>query len=42
MLDPNHPIAELLRRDPRYHFNAYVFVFEALRHAQENMGNISK
>lgn len=38
MLDPNHPIAELLRRDQRYHFNAYVFVFEALRHAQENMG----
>jgi len=38
MLDPNHPIAELLRRDQRYHFNAYVFVFEALRHAQDNMG----
>jgi len=38
MLDPNHPIAELLRRDMRYHFNAYVFVFEALRHAQEQLG----
>jgi len=38
MLDPNHPIAELLRRDQRYHFNAYVFVFEALRHAQDSMG----
>ncbi len=38
MLDPNHPIAELLRRDKRYHFNAYVFVFEALRHAQESLG----
>ena len=38
MIDPSHPIAELLRRDKRYHFNAYVFVFEALRHAQERMG----
>jgi len=38
MLDPNHPIAELLRRDKRYHFNAYVFVFEALRHAQGSLG----
>ncbi|NOY29426.1 MAG: hypothetical protein GXP28_04385 [Planctomycetes bacterium] len=38
MLDPNHPIADLLRRDKRYHFNAYVFVFEALRHAQESLG----
>lgn len=38
MLDPDHPIAELLRRDDRYHFDAYVFVFEALRHAQEEMG----
>ncbi|RIK78934.1 MAG: hypothetical protein DCC67_11110 [Planctomycetota bacterium] len=33
-----HPIAELLRRDRRYHFDAYVFVFEALRYAQEKMG----
>lgn len=38
MLSPDHPIAELLRRDDRYHFDAYVFVFEALRHAQEEMG----
>jgi len=38
MLDPDHPIAELLRRDTRYHFDAYVFVFEALRHAQEKLG----
>ncbi|MCA9231811.1 MAG: hypothetical protein KDA57_14265 [Planctomycetales bacterium] len=38
MLDPNHPIAELLRRDERYHFNAYLFVFEALRHAQDRLG----
>ena len=38
MLDPAHPIAELLRHDRRYHFDAYVFVFEALRFAQEKMG----
>jgi len=38
MLDPNHPIAELLERDQRYPFDAYVFVFEALRFAQENLG----
>ena len=38
MLDPDHPIAELLRRDKRFHFDAYVFVFEALRYAQEKLG----
>jgi uncharacterized repeat protein (TIGR04138 family) len=38
MLDPEHPLAELLRRDRRYHRNAYFFVFEALRYAQEQMG----
>lgn len=38
MLDPHHPIAELLARDDRYPFEAYVFVFEALRHAQEKLG----
>jgi uncharacterized repeat protein (TIGR04138 family) len=38
MLDPEHPLAELLRRDRRYHRNAYFFVFEALRFAQEQMG----
>lgn len=38
MLDPDHPIAELLRHDRRYHFDAYVFVFEALRYAQEKLG----
>ncbi len=39
MLDPAHPIAELLRHDRRYHFDAYVFVFESLRFAQEKMGS---
>ena len=38
MLDPSHPIAELLRRDQRYQFDAYAFVFEALRYAQEVLG----
>ena len=34
MLDPSHRIAELLKEDPRYTFEAYVFVFEALSYAQ--------
>lgn len=38
MLDPDHPIAKLLAKDDRYPFDAYLFVFEALRHAQEKLG----
>ncbi|MEQ8849319.1 Minf_1886 family protein [Botrimarina sp.] len=38
MLDPKHPLAELLRRDRRYDFDAYVFVFDALRYGQEKLG----
>ena len=38
MIDPDHPLAELLRRDRRYHRDAYFFVFEALRYAQEQLG----
>ncbi len=38
MLDPDHPLAELLSRDKRYHRNAYFFVFEALRYAQDQLG----
>jgi uncharacterized repeat protein (TIGR04138 family) len=38
MLDPDHPLAELLARDRRYDIDAYLFVFESLRFAQENMG----
>jgi uncharacterized repeat protein (TIGR04138 family) len=38
MIDPEHPLAELLRRDRRYHRDAYFFVFEALRFAQEQLG----
>ncbi len=38
MLDPKHPFSELLRRDKRYKFEAYLFVFDALRYGQERMG----
>jgi uncharacterized repeat protein (TIGR04138 family) len=38
MLDQDHPLAELLRRDRRYHRDAYFFIFEALRFAQEQLG----
>ena len=38
MLDPEHTLADLLRRDRRYHRDAYFFVFEALRYAQEKLG----
>ncbi len=38
MLDPKHPFSELLRRDTRYKFEAYLFVFDALRYGQEEMG----
>ena len=38
MLDPDHPIAKLLDRDDRYPFDAYLFVFEALRFGQKNLG----
>lgn len=34
MLDPSHPIAQLLEEDRRYRFEAYVFIFEALHYAQ--------
>jgi len=38
MLDPSQSIAELLQRDKRYRFDAYVFVFEALSYAQNVLG----
>ncbi|MBN2474968.1 MAG: hypothetical protein JXB62_10200 [Pirellulales bacterium] len=38
MLDPSHPLAELLRKDDRFAFEAYVFVFEALSYAQQVLG----
>jgi uncharacterized repeat protein (TIGR04138 family) len=38
MLDPAHQIVQLLEKDRRYRFDAYAFVFEALRFAQEELG----
>ena len=35
MLDPSHPLAELLKEDRRFTFEAYVFVFDALGYAQK-------
>jgi len=35
MLDPSHPILELIREDKRFKFEAYAFVFESLNYAQE-------
>lgn len=37
MLDPSHPIFELLKDDSRYSFDAYVFVFESLNYAQNEL-----
>jgi uncharacterized repeat protein (TIGR04138 family) len=37
MLDPDQLLAELIRRDRRYHRDAYFFVFEALRYAQDHL-----
>jgi uncharacterized repeat protein (TIGR04138 family) len=38
MFDPSDAMAELLRKDRRYTFDAYVFVFEALSYAQNVLG----
>ena len=38
MLNPSHPLAKLLKSDNRYKFDAYVFVFEALKFAHEKLG----
>ncbi|MFH1269384.1 MAG: Minf_1886 family protein [Planctomycetota bacterium] len=37
MLDPSRAIARLLKEDKRYKFDAYVFVFEALNFAQDEL-----
>ncbi|MEN6451657.1 MAG: Minf_1886 family protein [Thermoguttaceae bacterium] len=37
MLDPDHPIAQLLKEDRRYKLDAYVFIFEALQYAQDEL-----
>jgi uncharacterized repeat protein (TIGR04138 family) len=38
MSDPSQSIAQLLQEDRRYTFEAYVFIFEALRYAQNVLG----
>ena len=38
MLPTGHPLEKLLRRDTRFHIEAYVFIFDALRYAQEDLG----
>ncbi|HEX4000663.1 MAG TPA: Minf_1886 family protein [Pirellulales bacterium] len=38
MLDPTHPLAQLLNRDRRYRLDAYAFVEEALGYAHEALG----
>ncbi len=40
MIDPSDPFAQLLHEDRRYRLDAYLFVWEALNFAQEelNMG----
>ena len=38
MLDPSRSIVRLVKEDPRYKFDVYVFVFEALNFAQDELG----
>jgi uncharacterized repeat protein (TIGR04138 family) len=38
IVDPKHPLFQLLTHDQRYTLEAYLFVLEALSFAQESMG----
>jgi uncharacterized repeat protein (TIGR04138 family) len=38
LVDPSHPLFQLLQRDQRYTLDAYLFVLEALTFAQESLG----
>jgi len=38
MIDPSHPLAELLQEDRRYAPDAYMFVYDALGYAQQVLG----
>jgi uncharacterized repeat protein (TIGR04138 family) len=38
LVDPSHPLAELLEQDTRYTLDAYLFVLESLSFAQESLG----
>ena len=36
----NPKLAEVVKRDPRYTYEAYEFVFQALQHAQKRLGRL--
>lgn len=38
LVDPAHPLFQLLQRDQRYNLDAYLFVLESLSFAQESLG----
>lgn len=39
----HHPkLAEIVRRDPRYAYEAYEFVFDALAHSQKLLGRLPR
>ena len=38
VVDPSHPLAQLLQDDMRYKLNAYLFVLEALTFAHDTLG----
>ena len=38
LVDPSHPLFQLLQRDRRYTLDAYLFVLESLSFAQESLG----
>jgi len=38
LVDPSHPLAQLLKRDRRYPLDAYLFILEALSFAQDALG----
>ena len=38
LVDPSHPLGQLLDRDKRYKLDAYLFVLEALAYGQEHLG----
>ena len=37
LIDPSHPLGQMLQRDRRYKLDAYMFVLEALSYAQETL-----
>ncbi|MFM1996706.1 MAG: hypothetical protein RLZZ111_1093 [Planctomycetota bacterium] len=38
LVDPDHPLTQLLASDRRYKLDAYLFVLEALAYGQEHLG----